>query len=75
MSVDDKVKHIVADILGIDFEKISNDTQLETVCKDSLDLVSIVMDVEDQFDIEIPEEHIVIFKTVKDVINYVREFK
>jgi acyl carrier protein len=75
MSTDDKIKHIVADILNVDFERISDETQFKAISVDSLDFVSVVMEIEDQFDIEIPDEHIDRFKTIKDFIDYVREFQ
>jgi acyl carrier protein len=75
MSIADKIKHIVADILEVDFENITDEAQFKAISTDSLDLVRVVMEIEDQFDIEIPDEHIDRFKTIKDFIDYVREFQ
>jgi len=68
-----KVKEIVADQLGIDdVESITAATSLiKDLEADSLDAVEIIMAIEDEFSVEIPDEEAEGFKNIGDIAEYV----
>ena len=72
MSVGDQVKDIIAEELGLDREKVKDEAVLQTdLGADSLDIVELVMKLEDQFDMKIPDEDAEGLKTVGDAICYI----
>ncbi|WP_420829651.1 acyl carrier protein [Crassaminicella indica] len=77
MMVFDKIKEIIIDQLGLDEDvEISMETSLMGDLEaDSLDAVEIIMAIEDEFDIEIPDEDAEGFKNIGDIVNYVEENK
>ncbi|MDE2008771.1 MAG: acyl carrier protein [Candidatus Omnitrophica bacterium] len=66
----DIVKTIIADTLGVKREDLKDCSKFEDLGADSLDIVELVLNIEDKFNIKIGEEEIGRLKTVKDVINY-----
>lgn len=65
----EKVKELLADHLEIDTDEITEDTTFEDLGVDSLDTVEIMMEMEDEFDIEIkPAE---VGKSVKELVAYI----
>lgn len=71
-----KVKEIIAEYLGMEVKNIDLDMDIvEDLGINSYDIVSIVGKFEEEFDIEIPEKDIRLFKTVGDVVNYFVEKK
>ncbi|CDM68197.1 Hypothetical protein CM240_1033 [Clostridium bornimense] len=71
-----KVKEIISEYLGIEVRDIGLDMDIvEDLGINSYDIVSIVGKFEEEFDIEIPEKDIRLFKTVGDVVNYFMEKK
>ncbi len=71
MSVQTKVKDIIVDQLGVDPEKVKLESKfIEDLGADSLDIVELVMAMEEEFDIEIPDEDAEKLKTVNDVQTY-----
>jgi acyl carrier protein len=73
MSVEKKVKEIVAEQLGKDSSEVTNEASfIDDLGADSLDIVELVMAMEDEFGIEIPDEEAEKIKTVKDVIEYIK---
>ena len=69
-----KVKEVTADKLGIEESKISEDSNfIEDLGADSLDTVELVMEMEEEFDIEIPDEDANDLRTVQDVIDYLED--
>ncbi|HSM00077.1 MAG TPA: acyl carrier protein [Candidatus Limnocylindria bacterium] len=73
MSVEKKVKEIVAEQLGKDANEVTNEASfIDDLGADSLDIVELVMAMEDEFGIEIPDEEAEKIKTVKDVIEYIK---
>ena len=67
-----KVKEILSKQLGVDAGKITMETNIATdLGADSLDLVEILMSIEDEFAISIPDEAIPSIKTVKDLVEYI----
>ncbi|MCP4403675.1 MAG: acyl carrier protein [bacterium] len=73
MAVDmGKVKEIVAEQLGVDVEEVSDEASfIDDLGADSLDTVELVMALEEEFDIEIPDEDAEKISTVKDAIAYI----
>ena len=68
----DKIKGIIAGQLGVDEEEVKLETNLaKDLEADSLDAVEIIMAIEDEFDIEVPDEDAEKFATVNDIVSYV----
>lgn len=67
------IREIICDQLEIeDLETITMDTSImEDLEADSLDAVEVMMDIEDEFDIEIPDEDAEDFKNISDIVDYV----
>ncbi|AGX42393.1 acyl carrier protein [Clostridium saccharobutylicum] len=69
----EKIQAIIADKLSIDEESVVMEASfIEDLNADSLDIVELIMALEDELDIEIPDEDVENFKTVGDVVNYVK---
>ena len=72
----DQIKGILKDTMDIDESKITLDAKLkEDLELDSLDSVELIMSAEEEFGIEIPDEDVMNFKTVNDIVNYIEEHK
>ena len=72
----DKVKDIVAKQLSVKPEEIKNDSNIaEELGADSLDLVEILMSLEDEFGISIPDEAIPNIKTIADIVAFIENNK
>ena len=72
----DQIKEILKDTIDIDESKITLDAKLkEDLELDSLDSVELIMSAEEEFGIEIPDEDVMNFKTVNDIVNYIEEHK
>ncbi|MDD7186093.1 MAG: acyl carrier protein [Ruminococcus sp.] len=70
----DKLKDIIADQLSVDEEKITMEASItEDLGADSLDVVDLISVIEDEFDLEIPEEAVDSIKTVGDIVNYIEK--
>ncbi len=70
----DKVKEIIIEQLGVEDSAVSNETSLmKDLEADSLDAVEIIMAIEDEFGIEIPDEDAEKFHNVGDIVRYVEE--
>ncbi|WP_099191524.1 acyl carrier protein [Tepidibacter mesophilus] len=73
----EKIKEIIADQLGVDdIDSITPTTSLVNDLEaDSLDAVEIMMALEDEFDIEIPDEQAENFKNIGDICAYIENNK
>lgn len=72
MSVENRVKSIIADQLGVDEAQIKPESKfIEDLGADSLDIVELIMAMEEEFQTEIPDEEAEKIRTVGDAINYV----
>lgn len=71
MSVQDKVKAIVAEQLEVDVNSLTMETTFEEIDADSLDIVELVMALEEEFDLEISDQEIENIKTVGDVVKFI----
>ncbi|MDP2497636.1 MAG: acyl carrier protein [Candidatus Palauibacterales bacterium] len=72
--MDDRVREIIANELGVEMEKVTEDANfVEDLGADSLDTVELVMAFEEEFEIEIPDEDAEEMQTVSDAIDYLSE--
>lgn len=67
----DEIKEILADQLEVNAEDIELNSNLTDLGADSLDAIDIVMTLEDQYGIEVPDEVIENMKTVEDIVTFV----
>lgn len=68
----DKIKEILAEQLNVDPDKITMNSLLEEdLDADSLDAIDIVMSIEDEFRVEVPDEVIADMKSVGDIVNFI----
>ncbi len=71
-SVEERVRNIICDQLAVEAEKVTLTASfIDDLGADSLDIVELVMTMEEEFDIDIPDEEAEKIKTVGDVVNYV----
>ncbi len=76
MSIEARVRSIIADQLGITEEEIKPESKfIEDLGADSLDIVELVMAMEEEFEVEIPDEEAENIKTVSDAVNYINTHK
>ena len=69
----DKVRDIISDQLGIDADEISMESSfVDDLGADSLDIVELIMALESEFDMEIPDEDAEKIGLVSDVVNYIK---
>ncbi|MBR4720728.1 MAG: acyl carrier protein [Clostridia bacterium] len=70
----ENVKKIINEQLGISEDEITMDSNfLEDLGADSLELIDLIMALESEFDLEVPEEDIEEIETVGDVVSYIKE--
>jgi acyl carrier protein len=75
-NIEAKVKSIIADQLGVSEDEIKIESSfIEDLGADSLDIVELVMAMEEEFEIEIPDEEAENIKSVGDAINYINTHK
>jgi len=73
-SIDKRVKEIIAEQLGVDEGQVTNDASfMDDLGADSLDTVELVMALEEEFDLEIPDEDAEKIQSVQDAIDYITE--
>jgi len=72
----DKIKEVVAEQLDVSIDEIKEDSKfVEDLGADSLDVVELVMALEEEFGIEIPDEDAEKIQTVKDALEYIESKK
>ena len=68
----EKVREIIAEQLGTDENNVTIDTHLmKDLEADSLDAVEIILAIEDEYDIEIPDEDAEKFQSVSDLVKFI----
>jgi acyl carrier protein len=73
-SVDEKVKQIVAEQLGVEEAEVTPSASfVDDLGADSLDQVELVMALEEAYDIEIPDEAAEKIRTVQDAVDYIQK--
>jgi len=73
MNIFEKVRAIVAEQLGVEADDITLETSFDDLNADSLDVVELIMALEEEFDIEIPDEDAEKIKTVGDAVEYIKD--
>lgn len=70
----DKVKELVENQTGVSADELTMDTGLMSdIDADSLDAVEIIMAIEDEYEIEIPDEDAEKFLTIRDIVEYLEK--
>ena len=70
----EKVVSIIADQLDVEEEKVTMEAAIaDDLGADSLDVVDLVMSLEEEFNIEIPDEEVENIKTVGDIVKFIEE--
>ena len=73
-SIEERVVDIVAEQLGVDKEKVSKETSfVNDLGADSLDTVELVMELEEEFDITIPDDAAEKIQTVGEAIDFINQ--
>jgi len=71
-SIEERVKQIVAEQLGVDGDQVTSDAAfMDDLGADSLDTVELVMALEEEFDVEISDEDAEKIQKVKDAVDYI----
>lgn len=72
----EKVKAILAEQFDVEEDKVTADTDLqEDLGADSLDVVDLLMSIEDEFGVEVPDDEIENIKTVGSLVSYIEEIR
>ncbi|MBI5308830.1 MAG: acyl carrier protein [Planctomycetes bacterium] len=75
-AIEQKVKEIITKQLGVKAEQITKETSfINDLGADSLDTVELIMEFEDAFDMNIPDEEAEKIRTVGDAVKYIEEHK
>ena len=70
----EKIRAILCEQFELDEDRITMDSNLiSDLGADSLDVIDLAMSIEDEFDIEVPDEEIEKIKTVADIVKFVEE--
>ena len=70
----DKVKELISEQLDVKADDITEASNIQDdLGADSLDLVDLVMALEDEFDVEIPEDQVENIKTVGDIVKFIED--
>ncbi|MBR3836281.1 MAG: acyl carrier protein [Clostridia bacterium] len=74
MNIFEKLKEILAEQLEIDEDKITYESHiLDDLGADSLDVVDLIMSIEDEFGMEVPDEAVDSIRTVEDMVKYIED--
>lgn len=71
----EKIKEIMVNTLSCDEEKIAPEAELSADLKDSLDAVELVMAIEEELGVKIPDEELSNMRTVKDIMDCVEKYQ
>ena len=75
-SIEEKVKDIIVEQLGVNADQVTPEAKfIEDLGADSLDTVELVMALEEEFEIEIPDEDAEKIQSVRDAYNYIDQHK
>lgn len=68
----EKVKNILSEQFDVEEDKITLETSIiNDLGADSLDVVDLLMSIEDEFEVEVPDEEVENIKTVEDLVKYI----
>ncbi|MEG0370896.1 MAG: acyl carrier protein [Clostridium sp.] len=69
-----KIKERISEVLGVETDDITMESKfIDDLGADSIDLVELVMALEEEFEIQIPDEEVAKIKLVADVVDYIKE--
>lgn len=72
----EKLKEIIVEQLGVSKDSVKEEaTFVEDLAADSLDIVELVMGIEEEFDLEIPDQDAETIVKVSDVVKYIKDHK
>lgn len=72
----EKIRAILCEQLDVEESEVTMESNIaEDLGADSLDVVDLIMSIEDEFEIEVPDDQIEGIKTVGDVVNYIENVK
>jgi acyl carrier protein len=75
-SIEERVKDIIVDQLGVSADQVTADAKfVEDLGADSLDTVELVMALEEEFDVEVPDDEAEKLQAVKDVVAFITSKK
>jgi len=73
-AVFDRVRQLILDQLDVEGDEITPDARfIDDLGADSLDIVELIMAIEEEFELEIPDEHAERIATVGDAVSYIKE--
>ena len=73
MAIEERVKEIIVEQLGVNEDEVIPEASfIDDLGADSLDIVELVMAMEEEFDMEIPDEDAEKIQTIQDAINYIK---
>jgi acyl carrier protein len=74
MSLEERIAEIIVEQLGVSREEISPDASfVEDLGADSLDIVELVMAMEEEFDVEIPDDDAARIERIRDAVAYLKQ--
>lgn len=73
MGIEEKVIDIVKDVLGMESEKVTSEDTFEDLYADSLDLIEIIIECEQEFSYPITDDKAQNLKTVGDLVNLIKD--
>lgn len=74
-SVEDQLKSIIAEQIGVSVESLREEAKfIEDLGADSLDIVELMMNIEEAFNIDIPDDEAEKMLTVGDALRYIQNF-
>jgi acyl carrier protein len=74
LSLEDRIAEIIVEQLGVSREEISPDASfVEDLGADSLDIVELVMAMEEEFDVEIPDDDAARIERIRDAVAYLKQ--
>lgn len=75
-SIEERVKDIIVDQLGVSADQVTPEAKfVEDLGADSLDTVELVMALEEEFDVEVPDDEAEKLQAVKDVVSFITSKK
>ncbi|MEY3395130.1 MAG: hypothetical protein RL346_1366 [Verrucomicrobiota bacterium] len=75
-SIEERVKEIIVDQLGVSADQVTLEAKfIEDLGADSLDTVELVMALEEEFDVEVPDDEAEKLQAVSDVVNFITSKK
>ena len=76
MAVFEDVRDVVVDQLSVSADAVKLESKIiEDLGADSLDVVDLVMSIEDEFEVEVPDDEVENIKTVDDLVKYIENNK